>query len=139
MWPAAAPSSALIMFRLRCRRRTCPGEAEVDFGEFHAVIAGTLLKLWLFVLRLSCSGRAFHGEVPKWDQICEVCHDIHGPRSDSNCNGLNKPEAARAVACLNVTIRACHSGRSRWPGTGRRLRSAAARTCLPRTGTGLAD
>ena len=38
-----------------------PGaEAEVDFGEFHAVIAGVLLKLWLFVMRLSCSGRAFH-------------------------------------------------------------------------------
>jgi transposase len=38
-----------------------PGaEAEVDFGEFHAMIAGVLLKLWLFVLRLSCSGRAFH-------------------------------------------------------------------------------
>jgi hypothetical protein len=38
-----------------------PGaEAEVDFGEFHAMIAGAMLKLWLFVLRLSCSGRAFH-------------------------------------------------------------------------------
>lgn len=38
-----------------------PGaEAEVDFGEFHATIAGVLVKLWLFVLRLSCSGRAFH-------------------------------------------------------------------------------
>jgi transposase len=38
-----------------------PGaEAEVDFGEFHSMIAGTLLKLWLFVMRLSCSGRAFH-------------------------------------------------------------------------------
>jgi transposase len=38
-----------------------PGaEAEVDFGEFHAMIAGVLTKLWLFVLRLSCSGRAFH-------------------------------------------------------------------------------
>jgi transposase len=38
-----------------------PGaEAEVDFGEFHAVIAGMLLKLWMFVMRLSCSGRAFH-------------------------------------------------------------------------------
>jgi transposase len=38
-----------------------PGaEAEVDFGEFHAMIASVLLKLWLFVLRLSCSGRAFH-------------------------------------------------------------------------------
>ena len=38
-----------------------PGaEAEVDFGEFHAVIAGVMLKLWMFVMRLSCSGRAFH-------------------------------------------------------------------------------
>jgi len=38
-----------------------PGaEAEVDFGEFHAAIAGVLVKLWMFVMRLSCSGRAFH-------------------------------------------------------------------------------
>jgi transposase len=38
-----------------------PGaEAEVDFGEFHAMIAGVLVKLWMFVMRLSCSGRAFH-------------------------------------------------------------------------------
>jgi transposase len=38
-----------------------PGaEAEVDFGEFYARIAGVLSKLWMFVLRLSHSGRAFH-------------------------------------------------------------------------------
>ena len=38
-----------------------PGaEAEVDFGEFWAVIAGTPVKCWLFVMRLSHSGRAFH-------------------------------------------------------------------------------
>ena len=37
-----------------------PGaEADVDFGEFHAVITGALAKLWMFVMRLSCSGRAF--------------------------------------------------------------------------------
>jgi transposase len=35
-------------------------EAEVDFGEFYAVIAGQMLKLWMFVLRLSHSGRAVH-------------------------------------------------------------------------------
>jgi hypothetical protein len=30
-----------------------PGaEAGADFGEFHAVVAGVLLKLWLFVMRL---------------------------------------------------------------------------------------
>ncbi len=38
-----------------------PGaEAEVDFAEFHARIAGVLIKLWMFVMRLSHSGRAFH-------------------------------------------------------------------------------
>lgn len=34
-------------------------EAEVDFGEFEAVIAGAVIRLWLFVMRLSCSGRGF--------------------------------------------------------------------------------
>lgn len=38
-----------------------PGaEAEVDFGEFQAVLAGVLMTCWLFVMRLSHSGRAFH-------------------------------------------------------------------------------
>jgi transposase len=35
-------------------------EAEVDFGEFSARIGGTWIKLWMFVMRLSHSGRAFH-------------------------------------------------------------------------------
>lgn len=34
-------------------------EAEVDFGEFRARIAGDVVRLWLFVMRLSCSARAF--------------------------------------------------------------------------------
>ena len=38
-----------------------PGEeAEVDFGELWAYIDGVFTKLWLFSLRLSASGRAFH-------------------------------------------------------------------------------
>jgi transposase len=38
-----------------------PGEeAEVDFAELWVWLAGTLSKLWLFTMRLSCSGRAFH-------------------------------------------------------------------------------
>jgi len=38
-----------------------PGaEGEVDFGEFWATIAGQQVKCWMFVLRLSHSGRAFH-------------------------------------------------------------------------------
>lgn len=35
-------------------------EAEVDFGEFQAVIGGVVMKLWMFVLRLSHSGKAVH-------------------------------------------------------------------------------
>jgi transposase len=38
-----------------------PGiEAQVDFGEFAAFIGGVLVTCWLFVMRLSNSGRAFH-------------------------------------------------------------------------------
>jgi len=35
-------------------------EAEVDFGEFTASIAGVVMKLFMFCLRLSCSGKAVH-------------------------------------------------------------------------------
>ena len=35
-------------------------EAEVDFGEFWAWLAGVRTRLWLFVMRLSGSGKAFH-------------------------------------------------------------------------------
>jgi transposase len=38
-----------------------PGaEAEVDFGEFHTTLAGIDVTCWMFVMRLSHSGRAFH-------------------------------------------------------------------------------
>ena len=38
-----------------------PGaEAEVDFGEFEMLLDGTVVKAWMFVMRLSCSGKAFH-------------------------------------------------------------------------------
>jgi len=38
-----------------------PGaEAEVDFGEFDTTIAGSTVRVWMFVMRLSHSGRAFH-------------------------------------------------------------------------------
>ena len=34
-------------------------EAEVDFGEFTAVIAAVSVRLWLFVMRLSCCGAEY--------------------------------------------------------------------------------
>ena len=35
-------------------------EAEVDFGRVTIVLAGVMTELWMFVMRLSASGRAFH-------------------------------------------------------------------------------
>jgi transposase len=35
-------------------------EAEVDFGEFYAWLGGDWTRLWMFVMRLSASGKAFH-------------------------------------------------------------------------------
>jgi len=38
-----------------------PGaEAEVDFGEFYITIGAASVKVWMFVMRLSHCGRAFH-------------------------------------------------------------------------------
>lgn len=43
------------------RQTHAPGaEAEVDFGEFQALIGGVMVKLFMFVLRLSYSGTAVH-------------------------------------------------------------------------------
>jgi transposase len=42
-----------------------PGaEAAVDFGEFEILLAGAVVKVWMFVMRLSCSGKAFHVAYP---------------------------------------------------------------------------
>ncbi len=35
-------------------------EAEVDFGEFYVWLDGEQIRLWMFVMRLSASGKAFH-------------------------------------------------------------------------------
>ncbi len=51
----------LDSFEVAVPQTHAPGaEAEVDFGEFYARIGGVVIKVWLFVMRLSCSGKAFH-------------------------------------------------------------------------------
>jgi transposase len=46
--------------RVTVPQEHAPGEeAEVDFGEFQTFMDGALLRLWLFVMRLSHSGRGF--------------------------------------------------------------------------------
>lgn len=71
---AQVSESTVRAYVARCRRQIgeqqvivtiaqthAPGqEAEVDFGELHAFIDGVDTKLWMFVMRLSASGAAFH-------------------------------------------------------------------------------
>jgi transposase len=48
-----------------------PGEeGEADFGKFKAWVAGVLTDLWMFCLRLSCSGRGFHVAYASQAQEC---------------------------------------------------------------------
>jgi transposase len=42
------------------QRHPLGAEAEVDFGRVHAVIGGVETDAWMFVMRLSASGRGFH-------------------------------------------------------------------------------
>jgi transposase len=71
---ARVAESTVRAFVAEVRRELCGGtgqvmvpqthlpaaEAEVDFGEFKARIAGQQVRLWMFVLRLSHSGKAVH-------------------------------------------------------------------------------
>lgn len=50
-------------------------EAEVDFGECQAVIAGQVERIWVFHLRLSHSGKAVH--IPYTSQSSESFLDGH--------------------------------------------------------------
>jgi hypothetical protein len=53
-------------------------EAEVDFGEFYATIAGLVVKCWMFVMRLSHSGKAFHVAFATQAQEAFLDHDDDG-------------------------------------------------------------
>ncbi len=53
-------------------------EAEVDFGQVTFVLAGVMTELWIFVMRLSASGRAFHRVYA--NQAQEVFLDGHVAR-----------------------------------------------------------
>ncbi|MGH8976171.1 MAG: IS21 family transposase, partial [Acidimicrobiia bacterium] len=50
-------------------------EAEVDFGEFHLWLEGVLTRGWMFVMRLSASGRAFHRAY--LNEAAEAFYDGH--------------------------------------------------------------
>jgi hypothetical protein len=86
-------------------------EAEVDFGEFYAVIAGQMMKVWMFVLRLSHSGRAVHFAITRrsrsWTGMCRRSPRWVGYRDDRYDNdpgggavllGRDREENLRFVA-----------------------------------------
>jgi len=93
-----------------------PGaEAEVDFGEFYARIAGVWLKLWMFVMRLSHSGRAFHvafatqaqeaflqGHVLGFEHFgavpARIRYDNLGPAVTRVLKGRDREESERFIA-----------------------------------------
>jgi transposase len=50
-------------------------EAEVDFGQFSFVLEGDMVEAWMFVMRLSASGRAFH--FVSYNQAQEVFIEGH--------------------------------------------------------------
>ena len=98
-----------------------PGrEAEVDFGEFWAVIAGVMVKLWLFSLRLCCSGRACHrafatqaqeaffaGHVDAFDRLGgvpgRIRYDNLKPAVVRVLLGRDRIESERFVDCCAAT------------------------------------
>ena len=50
-----------------------PGEeAEVDFAEAFAVIAGKSMKCYLFTLRLSFSGRSIHRPIDRTNGVSDL-------------------------------------------------------------------
>jgi len=93
-----------------------PGaEAEVDFGEFYATIGGASVKVWMFVMRLSHSGRAFHvafgtqaqeafleGHVLAFAHFggvpARIRYDNLGPAVTRVLKGRDRDEAERFVA-----------------------------------------
>ena len=50
-------------------------EAEVDFGQVSFKMSGVLVEAWMFVMRLSASGKAFHRVY--FNQAQEVFFDGH--------------------------------------------------------------
>jgi transposase len=50
-------------------------EAEVDFGQVHFVLNGSMVPAWMFVMRLSASGKGFHRVY--FNQAQEVFLDGH--------------------------------------------------------------
>src|SRR6266536_2075861 len=94
-----------------------PGEeAEVDFGEFHAEVGGVALRLWLFVMRLSHSGRGF--VVAFAHQAQEAFFEGH-VRAFAHFGGVPRRSARRSRPSGPGCAR-CPPSRSTRPASSRR-------------------
>jgi transposase len=114
-----------------------PGqEAEVDFGEFQAWVDGVVVRLWLFVLRLSHSGQGFavafahqaqeaffEGHVLAFAQLGGV------PAGRIRYDNLSRPSRGSCWAVTGWRP----SGSSRYAATTGSTRSSASRASRART------
>ena len=90
-------------------------EAEVDFGEFYVHLAGAWVKCWMFVMRLSNAGKAFHvafttqaqeafleGHVLAFEYFGgvpgRIRYDNLKPAVTRVCKGRDRDEAERFIA-----------------------------------------
>ena len=61
MWLLVGSSWGIVDREVFVPQVHAPGaEGEVDFGEFETHIDGVVVTAWMFVMRLSHCGRAFH-------------------------------------------------------------------------------
>jgi hypothetical protein len=138
-----ASLAEVTVSRHAARRRAGPGRDKVEvtvpqahppgaqagagFGGFHAAIAGTLLKLWMLVMRRSCPGRAFHvafatqaqeafleGRVLAFEYFGAVpgrsAMTTSGPRSSGCCGAGTGPGPSGSSRRARITGPALFSG-----------------------------
>lgn len=84
-------------------------EAEVAFGQFEVSIAGVVMRLWMFVLRLSHSGKAVH--IAYANQAQESFLDGH-VKAFAALGGV--PVAMIRYDNLKPTVLKCLLGRERF-------------------------
>ena len=95
-------------------------EAEVDFGEFYATIAGLVVKCWMFVMRLSTRAKRFTSRSPprprkrSWRATCwpssasAVCPAGSGtttsnPPSFGSSRAVTAPSPSGSPRCAATT------------------------------------
>jgi len=105
-----------------------PGEeAEVDFAELWVWLEGALTKLWLFTMRLSCSGRAVHRAFATQAQEAFLRATLRGSPTWAGCptGSVTTTSAPRWRGSSRAATASRMSGSSRCAATTGSTRSFA--------------